>query len=101
MRIVHFEEAGAPGIAVNDGSGWHGLTERESGFPGTLPELIAQGADLLRTGTDLLAGMGTGEKNGEPNLCASAGRRLAGENRQLRIESTLVGGPRFAARDIS
>jgi 2-keto-4-pentenoate hydratase/2-oxohepta-3-ene-1,7-dioic acid hydratase in catechol pathway len=54
MRIVHFEKGGAPGIAANDGSGWHGLTERESGFPGTLPELIAQGADLLRRGKDLL-----------------------------------------------
>jgi hypothetical protein len=29
-----------------------------------------------------------------------AGRRLAGENRQLSVESTLVGGPRFAAGDI-
>ena len=54
MRIVHFEKAGVPGIAADDGSGWHGLTERESGFPGTLPELIVQGADLLRTGRDLL-----------------------------------------------
>ena len=54
MRIVHFEQGGVPGIAADNGSGWHGLTERESGFPGTLPELIAQGADLLRTGTDLL-----------------------------------------------
>src|ERR1700761_878008 len=54
MRIVHFEKAGVPGIAADDGSGWHGLTERESGFPGTLPALIAQGADLLRTGRDLL-----------------------------------------------
>ena len=54
MRIVHFEKAGVPGIAADDGSGWHGLTERESGFPGTLPELIARGADLLRTGKDLL-----------------------------------------------
>src|SRR6202161_3169846 len=54
MRIVHFENGGVPGIAADDGSGWHGLTERESGFPGTLPELIAQGADLLRTGRDLL-----------------------------------------------
>jgi 2-keto-4-pentenoate hydratase/2-oxohepta-3-ene-1,7-dioic acid hydratase in catechol pathway len=44
--IVHFEKAGVPGIAADDGSGWHGLTARESGFPGTLPELIAQGADL-------------------------------------------------------
>jgi hypothetical protein len=40
MRIVHFEKEGAPGIAADDGSGWHGLTDRESGFPGTLPELI-------------------------------------------------------------
>src|ERR1700723_353776 len=54
MRIVHFEKAGVPGIAADNGSGWHGLTARESGFPGTLPELIAQGADLLRTGRDLL-----------------------------------------------
>jgi acylpyruvate hydrolase len=54
MRIVHFEKAGVPGIAADDGSGWHGLTERESGFPGTLPALIAQGADLLRTGRALL-----------------------------------------------
>ena len=54
MRIVHFEKAGVPGIAADEGSGWHGLTERESSFPGTLPELIAQGVDLLRTGRDLL-----------------------------------------------
>jgi acylpyruvate hydrolase len=54
MRIVHFEKGTARGIAADDGSGWRGLTERESGFPGTLPDLIAQGADLLRTGRDLL-----------------------------------------------
>jgi acylpyruvate hydrolase len=54
MRIVQFEEGGVPGIAADNGSGWHGLTERESGFPGTLPELITRGADLLRTGGDLL-----------------------------------------------
>ncbi len=55
MRILHFEKGGATGIAVDDGSGWHGLTERDSGFPGALPDLIAQGVDLLRTGRDLLA----------------------------------------------
>jgi acylpyruvate hydrolase len=54
MRIVNFENEGVPGIAADNGSGWHGLTQRESDFPGTLPELIAQGADLLRAGTDLL-----------------------------------------------
>ena len=54
MRIINFEKEGVPGIAADDGSGWHGLTERESGFPGTLPKLVAQGADLLRTGMDLL-----------------------------------------------
>ena len=53
MRIVHFEKGGAPGIAADEGSGWHGLTQRDSGFPGTLPELIAQGADLLRIGRSL------------------------------------------------
>ena len=54
MRIINFEKEGVPGIAADDGAGWHGLTERESGFPGTLPKLMAQGADLLRTGMDLL-----------------------------------------------
>ncbi|QEE28806.1 fumarylacetoacetate hydrolase family protein [Terriglobus albidus] len=53
MRIIHFEIRGVLGIAVDEGSGWHGLTQRDSGFPGTLPELIAQGADLLRIGRSL------------------------------------------------
>src|ERR1700677_5329092 len=53
MRIVHFETRGVPGIAADEGSGWHGLTQRDTGFPGTLPELIAQGADLLRVGRSL------------------------------------------------
>lgn len=54
MRIAHFEKEGMPGIAANGGSGWHGLTQRESGFPGSLPELIAKGADLVCTGKELL-----------------------------------------------
>ena len=53
MRIINFERGGSPGIAADEGSGWHGLTQRDSGFPGTLPELIAQGADLLRIGRSL------------------------------------------------
>ena len=53
MRIAHFETGGVPGIAADEGSGWHGLTQRDGGFPGTLPELIAQGADLLRIGRSL------------------------------------------------
>jgi acylpyruvate hydrolase len=54
MRIIHFEEAGHAGIAADDGAGWHGLTEREAGFPGTLPTLITQGVDLLAAGNTLL-----------------------------------------------
>jgi acylpyruvate hydrolase len=53
MRIVHFETHGIPGIAADEGSGWHGLMQQDSGFPGTLPELIAQGTDLLRIGRSL------------------------------------------------
>jgi acylpyruvate hydrolase len=53
MHIVNFETRGVPGIAADEGSGWHGLTQPDSGFPGTLPELIAQGADLLRVGRTL------------------------------------------------
>jgi acylpyruvate hydrolase len=53
MRIVHFETGGTFGIAADDGSGWHGLTQRDGGFPGTLPELIAQGKPLLQIGRSL------------------------------------------------
>jgi acylpyruvate hydrolase len=53
MRIANFETNGVPGIAADEGSGWHGLMQRDGGFPGTLPELIAQGADLLRVGRSL------------------------------------------------
>lgn len=53
MRIVNFEIHGVPGIAADEGSGWHGLTQRDLGFPGTLPELITQGADLVRVGKNL------------------------------------------------
>src|ERR1700726_1575802 len=53
MRIVNFETRGVPGIAADEGSGWHGLSRPDSGFPGPLPELIAQGADLLRIGRTL------------------------------------------------
>jgi acylpyruvate hydrolase len=55
MRIAHFEKEGLPGIAADDGRGWRGAMEHDARFPGTLPELIAQGTDLLRTGRDLLA----------------------------------------------
>ena len=53
MRIVHFETGGVSGIAADEGSGWHGFTPRDGGFPGTLPELIAQGADLVQVGRSL------------------------------------------------
>jgi acylpyruvate hydrolase len=53
MRIVHFETGGNFGIAADEGSGWHGLTQRDGGFPGTLPELIAPGKQLLQIGRSL------------------------------------------------
>jgi acylpyruvate hydrolase len=53
MRIVHFEMGGVHGIAADEGAGWRGLLKPETGFPGTLPELIARGVDLLRTCSNL------------------------------------------------
>src|ERR1700728_3443138 len=53
MRIVHFECDGVPGIAADGGLGWYGLSQRDHGFPGTLPERISQGTDLLRIGRSL------------------------------------------------
>jgi acylpyruvate hydrolase len=53
MRIIHFELGGVRGIAADEGSGWHGLLQDDPAFPGTLPELIRRGADLLRAGRGL------------------------------------------------
>jgi len=58
MRIVNFETRGVPGIAADEGSGWHGLAQSDRGFPGTLHELIAQGADLLHVGRTLAQSSG-------------------------------------------
>jgi 2-keto-4-pentenoate hydratase/2-oxohepta-3-ene-1,7-dioic acid hydratase in catechol pathway len=55
MRVLNFEKGGLAGIAADDGSGWRGLVDGESAFPGTLPELIAEGADLTRAARDLLS----------------------------------------------
>lgn len=52
VRTVHFEKRGCPGIAADDGSGWHGLAARESGFPGTLPELT----EALKVGAEIYEG---------------------------------------------
>jgi 2-keto-4-pentenoate hydratase/2-oxohepta-3-ene-1,7-dioic acid hydratase in catechol pathway len=53
MRIANFEKDSVAGIAADDGLGWHGLMQGDRGFPGTLPELIARGEDLLRAGRAL------------------------------------------------
>ncbi|HTB13839.1 MAG TPA: fumarylacetoacetate hydrolase family protein [Bryobacteraceae bacterium] len=53
MRFIHFETGETSGIATEEVSGWHGLKQGDSGFPGTLPELIAKGADLLHIGRSL------------------------------------------------
>ena len=82
MRIIHFETHGILGIAADEGSGWHGLTQQDSGFPGTLPELIAQGADLLRIGRSLAQ-----SPTSRPQRCpsAAAGARTA-ENSVCRSQ---------------
>jgi acylpyruvate hydrolase len=54
VRIANFEKNGTPGIAADDGSGWHGVDAQEDDFPGTLPDLIAQGADLLKVCATLM-----------------------------------------------
>ena len=45
MSIVHFKTGGVRGIAIDAGF-W--LAWPHGGFPGTLPQIIAEGVDLLR-----------------------------------------------------
>ena len=54
MRFVMFEAAGKQGIAVEHSAGvFHGLSQGDAGFPGTLDQLIRRGrpalADAVRT----------------------------------------------------
>jgi 2-keto-4-pentenoate hydratase/2-oxohepta-3-ene-1,7-dioic acid hydratase in catechol pathway len=56
MRFLAFEKAGRAGLAVagKDGS-FTGLQEGDSGFPGTLDQLLAKGGDALKQAADALA----------------------------------------------
>lgn len=54
MRFAMFEDKGKIGLAASDGKEFHGLTENEAGYPGSLDRLLAAGADLAAVGKALL-----------------------------------------------
>ncbi len=46
MKFVSFQTPNGPGLAVQDGAGLKGLVTGDSGYPGTLDEVMARGDDL-------------------------------------------------------
>lgn len=48
MRFVHFVEGSSKGLAVEQAGVLRGLTEQESGYPGTLESLLNAGSDALQ-----------------------------------------------------
>ena len=56
MRFVSFDGPGGPGLAVEDGSGLKGIEAGNVGFPGTLSNLFARGADLNSVAATLRGG---------------------------------------------
>jgi 2-keto-4-pentenoate hydratase/2-oxohepta-3-ene-1,7-dioic acid hydratase in catechol pathway len=50
MQIIRFTDARGQGLAINTGDGYRGLWLDDAAFPGDLPDLIAQGADLMAIG---------------------------------------------------
>ena len=55
MRFASYALAGHSGLALHTDAGWHGLTEADAGFPGTLQSLIASGGDALAGAAEGLA----------------------------------------------
>ncbi|CCA90751.1 fumarylacetoacetate hydrolase family protein [Novosphingobium sp. PP1Y] len=51
MQIVRFEDRRGRGLAVNTGDGYRALWSEDGPFPGDLPDLIAEGADLMAIGS--------------------------------------------------
>lgn len=48
MRFVHFLEGSIKGLAIEQAGALRGLTEQESGYPGTLESLLKAGPDALQ-----------------------------------------------------
>jgi acylpyruvate hydrolase len=97
MRILHFEAGGVAGIAADDGSGWRGLARGESGFPGTLQELIAGGADLLRVTKDLQSAppVELGSVRVLPPVPAPPKILCVGLNYRDHVQESGLGGPSY------
>ncbi len=55
MRFSCYERNGTAGIGIWQGDELHGLEAGNSGYPGSLDELLATGADLQATGKSLSA----------------------------------------------
>ncbi|PKL07767.1 MAG: fumarylacetoacetate hydrolase [Spirochaetae bacterium HGW-Spirochaetae-7] len=55
MRFSSYELAGKPGTGVWEGSELHGLEAGAAGYPGSLDEMLASGADLAAAGRTLAA----------------------------------------------
>lgn len=47
MQFVRFEDGNGRGLAINTGEGYRALWVADASFPGDLPDLIEQGADLV------------------------------------------------------
>lgn len=56
MRFVSFDGPGGPGLAVEDGAGLKGIEVGQSGYPGTLSDILARGVDLGEVATVLRSG---------------------------------------------
>lgn len=55
MRFASYRQNEKQGLAVGVGDAWHGLTEADAAFPGTLQALIEAGGDALARAGDALA----------------------------------------------
>jgi acylpyruvate hydrolase len=56
MRFVSFKSSEGAGLAVRTAGGhYHGLTYRDSAFPGGLDAILVEGPDALRSAGDLLS----------------------------------------------
>lgn len=55
MRFVHFVEGSCKGVAIEQAGALRGLTEHESGYPGSLEGLLNAGANALKAAYERLS----------------------------------------------
>lgn len=99
MRLVSYERGGAPGTGVWVDDVLHGMERGADGYPGSLDELLAAGADLVAVGQRLAAApvVDTGTVRFLPPVRRPSKILCVGLNYKAHSAETGLGEPDYPA----